>query len=331
MVKVAFFEYLLQERGTTVAMFDYAYFNKKLLSNESIIIHRDNNYSKKYNNNPKVVEKFKKNFDIFEIKNFDEVDEILVKEKVDILYMLKYGSNDNEVSKVCKTVVHAVFTAEYPHGDIYLPISPSVKGYNESLGFVPHMINLPDHQEDLREKLGIPKKATVFGRYGGFDKFNIIEAQRAVVETALRNNNIYFLFANTKQFCKPKKNIIFLDMIIEEEIREELNFASYEKVRFINTCDAMIWGRSDGECFGIAIGEFSSKNKPIIATKKCKDKAHVLFLGDKGIWYDSTKSLIKILNNFDKELNSVKDWNCYRDFEPEKVMKIFEDKFLVLD
>lgn len=43
----------------------------------------------------------------------------------------------------------------------------------------------------------------------------------------------------------------------------------YEKTTFINTCDAMLWARHDGETFGLAIGEFSSKNKPVIYAKVC--------------------------------------------------------------
>ena len=37
-----------------------------------------------------------------------------------------------------------------------------------------------------------------------------------------------------------------------------------DKVRFIQTCDMMIHGRTVGETFGIAIGEFSFYNKPVM-------------------------------------------------------------------
>ena len=36
------------------------------------------------------------------------------------------------------------------------------------------------------------------------------------------------------------------------------------KVKFINTCDAMIHARAMGETFGLAVAEFSKKNKPVI-------------------------------------------------------------------
>jgi hypothetical protein len=65
--------------------------------------------------------------------------------------------------------------------------------------------------------------------------------------------NIYFIFANFNSFCDSKKNIIFLPNIIDE----------IDKTTYINTCDAMIWARSGGETFGLAIAEFSINNKPV--------------------------------------------------------------------
>ena len=39
MVKIAFWDNCLNERGTTLAIYDYAYYNKKILGNESIIMY----------------------------------------------------------------------------------------------------------------------------------------------------------------------------------------------------------------------------------------------------------------------------------------------------
>jgi len=79
--------------------------------------------------------------------------------------------------------------------------------------------------------------------------------QNVVYNIAQNNPNIYFLFANFYKFCQDLPNIIFLPMITN----------LYEKVEFINTCDAMLWARQRGETFGSAIAEFSTLNKPIIA------------------------------------------------------------------
>ena len=54
MVIIAFWDNYLCERGTSVALFDYAYYNETLLKNKSIIIYNKNN---KYNVNI-IVKKF---------------------------------------------------------------------------------------------------------------------------------------------------------------------------------------------------------------------------------------------------------------------------------
>jgi uncharacterized Fe-S cluster protein YjdI len=314
-VKIAFYSNHLGERGTEVALYDYAYFNKTLLNNESIIIYNKNNV----NNNMKVIDKFKDKFNIFEISsdlNVNEIDEILVKEKCDIIYMIVLGEKIDIPTKA-KVCIHSVFTCiDTPFGDVYALISPWICDNNTRYRHVPHMINLPNNNDNMRNKLNIPNNAVVYGRYGGFNEFNIEYVHKIVYNVAKNNSKIYFLFANTKEFCDSLPNIIHLNTITD------IN----EKVKFINTCDAMLWARNEGETFGLAIGEFSTKNKPIICTK-VGALAHEKILKDKGIWYDNN-NLESILITFNKEENKKKDWNAYTDYTPEKVMKIFKEVFI---
>jgi hypothetical protein len=314
MVKIAFWDNYICERGTSIALFDYAYYNIHILNNESIIL-----YNKTISENDKdVIEKFKKKLNIYGVNDFKEVDQVLKDTNCDILYVIKYGNNDNKVSKIIKTVVHCVFECKEPHGDIYSSISPWVKGNNGKHPVVPHIVYLPDNNLNLRSKLGIPDSAIVFGRYGGYLTFNIEYIYNIVYEVALSRSDIYFLFVNTKPFCNSLPNIIHLDKIID------LN----DKVTFINTCDAMLWGRSCGETFGLAIAEFSIKNKPIFATKEnVSDICHAYLLKDKAYWYNEN-SLKDILLNFNKEEIAKKDWNAYRDYTPEKVMQMFKKVYI---
>ena len=90
----------------------------------------------------------------------------------------------------------------------------------------------------------------------------------------------------------------------------------------------MIHARSDGETFGLAVGEFSSLNKPIITCRSNLDNCHLEILGDKAIIFDSTDSLITILENIQTISNSRDDWNTYKEYTPEKVMIQFKDVFL---
>jgi hypothetical protein len=321
-MKIAFFDNSLCERGTSLQLYYYAHFNKTILNNESIIIYN----STRTDNDEEVIQRFKNEFDVFSVNNFNLVDYILLKTKCDILYIIKAGQNEGQISKKVKTVVHCVFDCNHPHGNVYAGVSQFIKGYKKSIPVVPHIIYLPDHNKNMREELNIPDDATVYGRHGGYDAFNILYVRDIVYKVAKENKDIYFLFLNTEKFCEDLPNIIHLKKIIDLE----------KKVEFINTCDAMLWARMDGESFGISIGEFSIKNKPIIATPNFKlnpkvDTAHIHFLKEKGIWYNE-QNLYEILTTFitkenRKQIES-RDWNAFKDYNPENVMKIFKNVFI---
>lgn len=311
--KVGFWSGHLGERGTDVAMYDYAYYNQEILENESFIFYPHKNQF----NNESAIQKFNNAFKVIELNSFSEIDEYLVKYDIKFLYNIKAGKADKNLSKVAKNCIHCVFNAHEPHGDVYTTIAPWVNGNDGKYPVVPHMVTLPNVNTDLRNKLNIPNNATVFGGYGGSENFSIRRAQQAVYKIAKDNPEIYFLFANFNKFCDPLPNIIHLPCIVELD----------KKVEFINTCDAMIWARKGGEVMSMAMGEFSVKNKPIIA-KKVGYRGHVHLLGNKAIWYDNQKNLEFILQNFDKEEMAKRDWNAYSDYTPEKVMKIFDEVFL---
>ena len=312
-INVGFWENQLCERGTTVAVYDYAYFNKTILNNNSFIFYDKNNKE----NNENIIKKFKKEFEVFGVDNFEEADEIIKNKNITHLYTIKGGQKDDKVSKYAKNCIHCVFNATEPHGDVYSCISSVVAGYKKEFPIVPHIINLPKHDENMRKELKIPKEAIVFAGYGGRGSFDIKFVHKVVYDVAQKNPNIYFLFANFMKFCPDLSNIIHLPTITDMR----------EKVRFINTSNAMLWGRRQGETFGIAIGEFSSLNKPVVAIKT-GDLSHYNILQNKGVWYSDPYSLHTILTTYNKERVRERDWNAYRDYEPEKVIKIFEKTYL---
>lgn len=314
-MNVAFWDNQLCERGTSVSLFDYAYYNQTLLNNKSYIFYDKNNKQ----NNSTIIEKFKQNFVVHEANDFKDVDEYLLKYNITHIYIIKSGELDSRLSMVAKNCIHCVFSCKHPHGEIYSSISPWVHGNNGKYSVVPHMINLPKHNNTMRTQLNIPSNAIVFGGYGGSQNFNIPFVREVVYNVAKKNPHIYFLFANFSKFCLDLPNIIHLPMITD----------LHDKVRFINSCDAMLWGRRNGETFGIAIGEFSSLNKPVISTIFCGgDLAHVYLLGQKAIWYTNKTDLTQILLNFNPEIESKKDWNAYSEYTPEKVMNIFKKVYL---
>jgi hypothetical protein len=315
MVKIAFHDNQLCERGTTISLYDYAYYNRTILGNESIILYD----GKDKRNVDKVIDKFKKEFKLFPYTNWNEVDKILQQEKVNIIYLQKAGEWDGKMARAknIKNIIHCVFNTSFPHGNVYGRISGCFG--NKAFPVVNYMVNLPNLNTDMRIELNIPVEAVVYGRHGGMTQFDIKYVYPVIDKLTDENKKVYFIFVNTDVFCKRKDNIIHLDKIID------LN----EKTRFINSCDAMIHARVMGETFGAAVSEFSVRNKPII-TCRIGDIEHLHILKNKCFIYNDATSLLTIFNYFNNNIKDIrsKDWNCYSQYTPENIMNDFNEKFI---
>jgi len=314
-MNIAFHSNQLCLRGTEVAMYDYARYNEELLNNNSIIISKHPDVWKY--SHPLAIEKFSTRFPVFFYHNFNEVEKILDDNKIDVFYAQKSGQYDGVISYGRKSVNHIVFQHYEPHGNVYAYISEWL-GKRFSSPYVPYMVTLPETNENLRELLSISNDAIVFGRHGGVETFDIPFVQETVKKIAATRKDIYFVFQYTNKFTDDSlKNVIYLDG------SENLEY----KVKFINTCDAMLHGRTVGETFGLAVAEFSLRNKPVITRLTGnRESAHIDMLGSKGIYYTNEFDLFDILNNFVSD--DSKDWNAYRDYTPENIMNIFNKVFL---
>jgi hypothetical protein len=90
----------------------------------------------------------------------------------------------------------------------------------------------------------------------------------------------------------------------------------------------MIHARYIGESFGVACAEFSLRNKPIITWDGSKETNHIDILGENGVYYSNPTELLHIFFNIDKkEINSL-NWNQYKQFNPETIMKKFKEVYL---
>ena len=308
---VVFNDFLFNERGTTTALFQYAQYNEKILNNTSVILV------------PKTadgfaVELFKNNFQ--NVVFYDSQEELYSNCKnADLFYTHVSGlKTSNEIDSIpCKTAVHCTFTAHDPHGNVYAAVSDWVaENYAlQPVPTVPLITELPDVDGDLRQELGIPETAVVFGRYGGHDTFNILVMMQTVAQAVHQKEDIYFIFLNTAEFIKHER-VIFLPKTFDID----------RKVKFINTCDAMIHARREGETFGLSVAEFSLKEKPIISWFWSHDRHHINCLGSHGLFYRSPRELFSTLTQFQK---GTKAKDCYSErFNPENVMKTFESVFL---
>ncbi|SFT84794.1 hypothetical protein SAMN05421857_3699 [Chryseobacterium formosense] len=320
-MKIIFHENQLCYRGTSNALFDYANYNETILNNESVILYPKNSP----NNISEAITRFESRFEVIAYNDVADRDRIINSLNADLFYAIKSGEKETDAPvDLIKTVIHAVFKYNEPYGDVYAYVSEwlSKTMSDGKLPFVPHIVDLPEVKGNLREELNIPKDAIVFARYGGADTFDIDFVMDAVKKTAIKNKNIFFIFMGTNEFVKRNlfrsyKNIIFLPPTTDVE----------RKVKFINTSDAFLHARQQGESFGMAVGEFSIKNKPIITWSGSDEKSHLDILGEKAVLYNDKKDLLHILNNFKPD--PTQDWDSYsRLFNPSAVMKKFEDVFI---
>lgn len=310
-MKIGFHDNSLNLRGTSVALFDYAYYNQTILGNESVIFYNRNDM----NTNVEVLEKFKRNFDVVSYDNFFEIDGY----KLDSCYIIKSGERNHQILNNTKTLVHSVFmqSIDQAHGHCYAFVSKWLSDVcsSGSIPFVPHMLNLPDIDINLRGELNIPKDGIVFGRYGGYDTFDI-DFVKFSISKSLKNSSYYFLFMNTEKFIDHER-VIFLNPSVSLEY----------KAKFINTCDAMIHARYQGESFGIAVLEFATRGKQIITYGGSREQSHIQYLKANCHIYNNEDDLDRIFSNFDA-INKFNTAYLIDEFSPKNVMKKFDEVFL---
>jgi hypothetical protein len=321
-MNIAFFIRQFSERGTEVAIYDYAKYNEDILRNKSYILcfHSETQKRLRFPMDRDSYDTFNKRFPIIEIKDIAEMPHIIQCLDLSYFYTLTYGGANDiyqfENKKIwdgCKTIKHCVFETTYPESDFYIGISDCLnEKYGTDLPIIPHIVHLPcSNGEHFRKQLGIPDDSIVYGRYGGYTEFNIVDAHQAIVDYLQMDDTCYFVFMNTAPFFYHPR-IIYLDKSVDIDT----------KVKFIQTCDVMIHGREAGETFGLSIAEFSIMNKPVI-TCPCGDLEHVRILGDKGIYYRSKKELVDIFKK-SREIFASRDiWNAYTGYTPEHVMSLF--------
>ena len=324
-MNIGFFVRHFTSGGTEVAIYDYAKYNEELLHNKSFIIcftqEKQNSMGLDFPTERVSYDKFASRFPVIEINDINEMENVIRDHSLSFFYTLTYGgANDiyqfenKNIWGSCKTIKHAVFyTTSQESADFYISISEKLnEKYGTSIPVIPHMVDLPACDEDLREELKIPSDALVFGRYGGNNSFDISFVHEAIAEFLSVDSNAYFLFMNTEPFLAHPR-VTYLDKNID------LTF----KVKFINTCDAMIHARQIGETYGLSIAEFSSKNKPVF-TCPCGDLEHVKILGDKAILYTTKEELVEYFAHARILLQNINEWNAYQYYCPRNIMNLFK-------
>lgn len=321
-MKVLFHNNQLDVRGTTVAVTDYARYNQEVLGNESIICYdaclRPDGYR---GDDPGVLDRLKQEFKVIPHQGVEDVKKIVEIEQVDYAYFLRSGNVDF-LPDNCKTSVHAVFQNYQPHGDQYAYISEWLAGTMASrnglasMPWVPHIVKLPQPNADYRAELGIGKDQFIIGRHGGRYSFDIPFVKQAIYNLLNNRNDIVFVFVGTEPWINHP-NVKFLRDVQDLQSKSNL----------INTWDAMLHARADGESFGLAICEALYLNKPVLAWENGSDLHHTKVLENSGTLYNQGNVYEKLMNV--KDFIGKEDWSKrVAQFAPDQVMKKFDQVFL---
>jgi hypothetical protein len=315
-MKVAFHSRLVTERGSEAAMLDYARLNRFVLRNESILCFPD---CPGLAANP-ILKKWQEEFPVILYKTKRSLGRALQKEGVEVIYMTKPGFYDGFLVPGIKNCIHAQFLCDEFHGDVYVYLSPWMSrvmtGREESS--VPFFVPCLKSTDNLRQKLGIPATARVFGRHGGWETFNIPFVRKVVADHVRRYPEDHFLFLNTKPIDGTEQlaNVHYLPATVDKE----------EKAKFLATCDAMIHARDTGETFGLAVGEFAVLGKPVVTFSESKERAHLEMLGNQALPYRNPGELAMILREFRPHKTHGTKYEIFAD--PKVVMELFQKKFL---
>jgi hypothetical protein len=313
-MRIAFHQNQLCLRGTTVAMVDYARHARDWYGVEPLFVYEAHSRW----NVPEAIATIGSEFPVVAYTDYArEIDGILAAHRIERMYTIKGGSRDGKERSCVPTMVHAVGVCGHAdvHGDVFALNSHWLASQlGNRYPAVPHMVHLPDVSADMRAELGIPARAIVIGRHGGAETFDIPFARACVAEVVQQRDDVTFLFMNTDRFYAHPR-------VIHLPPGGDLR----RKVCFINSCDAMLHARQQGETFGLAIAEFSVRNKPVFTYAASPERAHCEMLGNKALLYGNAADLKEKLLAF-RPVDG--DFNCFRDYTPEKVMPIFRQVFM---
>ena len=120
-MKILFHTNQLGIRGSEVALYDYALFNRTLLGNESIIAYD----ALAKGNRDDVIAKFAAEFPLQPYSDFATLEPAAEKAGCERAYFIKMGFRDGKLTQRLPSLIHAVFPTpfEEAHGTIFAFIS----------------------------------------------------------------------------------------------------------------------------------------------------------------------------------------------------------------
>ncbi|MBM5802175.1 MAG: hypothetical protein FJ077_15425 [Cyanobacteria bacterium K_DeepCast_35m_m2_023] len=290
-MRINFVEGSIGYRGTTRAIRSYFKAIKKLFpSVEAEYTFLKNHPLNKFNCGLELIEEGMKinavsSFCEIETSHFDLLYHVTAEDMSEIHWFDRKG---------CNTLIHQVGYQRPPKRKHSYHFAYTSYWQAISLGdgnnkVLPYIIDEPLYRipvVEARAKLGIQSDRIVLGRHGGLDTWNLPFVEKALLTAANTNKKLHFIFMNTKRFC-DHPSFTFLDGTRDD----------YKRELFLQSCDAMIHARWEGETFGLACAEFLIRKKPIITWNNSRERNHILLADASLIGYNDGHDLTTTLAN----------------------------------
>lgn len=312
----------LTDRGTEVALFDFALAAKDLFADDAVVFVPA--HSQKIV--PEVKRRFEEHFELVLYTNPRSI-------SCDALYVIKRG-HPGRITDSIPELNHAFDYVSEPHGHRFAAMSEWLAGTArrplrlprgrvlsvprlKKPDVVPLIVTLPDVRDDFREELGIPDDAVVFGRHGGVGTFSI-EFVKAAIRNALEErSDIWFVFTNVERFHEHERIVHLPHVPGRAGVR-----------RFVNTCDYMIHAHALGEGFGLAVAEFAFVGAPVMTFLGSRSMAHLdLLTGGLLLGYTDYEDVMRYLTTLERRQAPVESDVAVR-YGVERVMGRFQEVFL---
>jgi len=306
--EILFYTNQLTERGTEVALYDYAVNSASFLGLKPSVIYP----SSSNHNNSRVIQKFQKFFgsSLIPISSPSQLDSEVLKYSNPYLYVINDGSFF-EFPDSCTPLQHSAFANKPKNNSHFAFVSPWLSSFSKRRFLLHYLLHSSRYNsvnhivkdlgppssairiEKYRNNLSIPSDAFVVGRYGGLYSFDVPFVRRAILKSLQLRTNLHYVFINTAPFASHPR-IHYLPTITSD----------YEKALFLDSINLFLHARLRGETFGLAVMESLSRGKPVMSYAKSRERNHLMYLSQTTpeLLYNSYKELLHILlsiNNLD--------------------------------
>ena len=313
-MRVSFDAGRLNERGTGVALYDYAAQSRVHLGVTPIIFHEADQTEAS-----QAVARFAAAFPVRAYRDAAERANLFEAERIEVAYALKTTRALYPRNPLGCAAVHEVFNYFEPHGESYAYISPWL-AQAASAGrcpAVPHIVDPPSPRGTLRAEFGVPPGAMVVGRHGAADQFNIPFLARALEGALAKRPDLWVMLLNTDLPLRHERVVHVPRTLDRQRVAD-----------FVASCDLGLNGRRVGESFGLAIAEYLAQDKPVLVWEGGRDRHHLALIDDPAFRYRTCDDLTQALVRFEPREGRGRWRRQVEAFAPEPVMRAFGRVFL---